>query len=101
MADEKGQPGYSAQPETTQYQSTGRTAAPLRSGTVGSINGYTRAPGLAKPSVFDFNFKTNVCPTCQGTGRVPKGEGDVPQVSGALVRLPDAPSAAPELQCAQ
>ena len=101
MADERGQDGYRAQPETTKYQSTGRTAAPLRSGTIGSINGYTHGPGHAKPSVFDFNVKTNVCPTCQGTGRVPKGEGEVPQVSGTLVRLPDAPSAGPELQCAQ
>ena len=56
----------------TRYQSTGRTSPSPTNGY--GINGYTRNTNLTKPSVFDFNIKSNVCPTCQGTGRVPKSE---------------------------
>ena len=55
--------------------------------TVGGGNGYTRLPGGGgttaavpggnqrwKPSVFDFNKSGGTCPTCQGTGRIPKGD---------------------------
>ena len=30
-----------------------------------------------KPSVFDFKKAGSTCPTCQGTGRIPKGRESV------------------------
>ena len=89
MADGRDLDSYNSQShsESTKYQSTGRTNFLTRSTNGCSLNGLAHSANLAKPSVFDFNFKTNVCPTCQGTGRVPKGERPL----GWLVRLPVAP----------
>lgn len=111
MADGRDLDNYSAQTQaaTTKYQSTGRTST-LSGSTIGSsVNGYSQSANLAKPCVFDFNLKTNVCPTCQGTGRVPKGERrsveprtDAVRVNSLLVRrpvgYPKQPQSAPELE---
>lgn len=70
MGDTKG----SSLQSTTKYQSTGQTSIHSHSSIGHGINGYSHSTNLAKPSVFDFNIKSNVCPTCQGTGRVPKSE---------------------------
>ena len=93
MADGRNLDSYSSQShsESTKYQSTGRTNFLTRSTNGCSLNGLAHSAKLAKPSVFDFNFKTNVCPTCQGTGRVPKGE----RLSGLCSYLSRAPQLLP------